>query len=655
MSFMKRNLLGLLLATVSVFMATGSVFAVVPTITPGSMPTVCAGTYSTLSYSSSGSPTTYSITWTGSPVGLPDVPAGTVLPLTAIPVNVLSSCATGTYSGTITVSNVSGSSAPMPISLSVNGLPTPFSVTGGGGYCSGGIGVHVGLSNTEGGVLYRLYRASAPVGTAIWGTGGSIDFGYQTLAGLYTVVGTNASTLCVNTMTGSAIVNVYSLPTVVNVTGGGGYCAGGTGVAVGLAGSSFGVNYQLYRGGTPVGSPLPGVGTSLDFGPQTIAGTYTAKATDTLSPFCPVSMSGSATVLTYPNPTVYNVTGGGDYCDGGYGVHVGLDNSNTSISYKLYRGATLISTTTGTGAPIDFGLQTGAGNYTVTARNTVYSCTANMNDTAVIGLIPVVVPSVAINASLGTTICDGQADSFTAFTTYGGSAPTYVWHLNGAYAGTGNTYTYTPVHNDYLTVTMTSNELCAIPSILTDGVTMTVKGDIIPTVVVNAYPGTSIINGTTETVTAVIINGGVAPTYQWYVNNVLVAGATSSSLVSNSFHDYDTVMCKVYGCAATPGQASVVLRVIPRTGVNDITADNGLQIAPNPSRGTFTVKGIVSGNDAAIKITDIVGKVIYTANVPVTGGMVNTVVQLPANVPAGIYMLSMHTQAENIVSKITVE
>ena len=51
-------------------------------------------------------------------------------------------------------------------------------------------------------------------------------------------------------MTGSAKVTVNTLPAAYQVTGGGSYCSGGTGVAIGLNNSSSGVSYQLMLGTT---------------------------------------------------------------------------------------------------------------------------------------------------------------------------------------------------------------------------------------------------------------------------------------------------------------------------------------------------------------------------------------------------------------------
>jgi hypothetical protein len=92
--------------------------------------------------------------------------------------------------------------------------PSAFMVTGGGAYCAGGAGVPVGLSGSESGVDYQLVRDGATnVGSPVAGTGMALDFGNQTVAGTYTVVGSNASG-CMTTMTGSAVVTVSPAATV---------------------------------------------------------------------------------------------------------------------------------------------------------------------------------------------------------------------------------------------------------------------------------------------------------------------------------------------------------------------------------------------------------------------------------------------------------
>ena len=102
---------------------------------------------------------------------------------------------------------VSGTCNPPAISgaatLTVNPLPTPFNVTGGGQFCASN-GVAVGLDGSESGVNYQLQVDSNPTGSPVAGTGNAISFGNQTTAGNYTVVGVDAITGCPNTMNGNA-------------------------------------------------------------------------------------------------------------------------------------------------------------------------------------------------------------------------------------------------------------------------------------------------------------------------------------------------------------------------------------------------------------------------------------------------------------------
>lgn len=79
---------------------------------------------------------------------------------------------------------------------------------------------------------------------------------------------------------------------------------------------------------------------------------------------------------------------------------------------------------------------------------------------------------------------------------------------------------------------------CAISSPRTP-VSVTVNPTLAASVSISANPGTTVCAGTSVTFTADPVNGGTAPTYQWQINGVNVAGATSpvfttSSLVNNN-------------------------------------------------------------------------------------------------------------------------
>jgi hypothetical protein len=85
--------------------------------------------------------------------------------------------------------------------------------------------------------------------------------------------------------------------------GSGSICSGSAGSMILLGGSQTGVTYQLYNGGVHIGTPLPGTGTSLNFGAQTAPGTYTVTATNDITA-CGRSM-GPATLTILPCPRTY--------------------------------------------------------------------------------------------------------------------------------------------------------------------------------------------------------------------------------------------------------------------------------------------------------------------------------------------------------------
>jgi len=315
------------------------------------------------------------------------VASGLPLTGTGLPLNFGNRTTAGTYTikatdlGTGCVSIMSGSAT-----VSVNPLPTAFNVTGGGGYCAGGTGVHVGLNGSIAGSSYQLQLAGSAIGSAVTGTGSALDFGLETLAGNYTVVATRILTGCTNTMTGAVSVAINPLPAAYTVTGGGDYCIGGSGNDVQLTGSNTGISYQLFNAGSPVGAPMTGIGLPVDFGFQTGAGAYTVVATD-LTTGCTKNMTGSATIVIDPLPLAHLVTGGGNYCNGGAGVNVGLNTSDVGIDYQLFNGTSTVgSPVTGTGTLISFGMQTVAGSYTVVATNTVTGCVNNMTGSATVAI-----------------------------------------------------------------------------------------------------------------------------------------------------------------------------------------------------------------------------------------------------------------------------
>ena len=113
--------------------------------------------------------------------------------------------------------------------------PTVYAITGGGSYCSGGVGMPIGLSNSELGVTYSLTDGN---GVAISiptqsGTGSAINFGNLTQAGTYRVFATRDGASCPSvSMTGSVSIQIIENPTVLAGVAMSAICQGGTSAAL---------------------------------------------------------------------------------------------------------------------------------------------------------------------------------------------------------------------------------------------------------------------------------------------------------------------------------------------------------------------------------------------------------------------------------------
>jgi len=131
----------------------------------------------------------------------------------------------------------------------------------------------------------------------------------------YRVIITETSFVCAGVVSTAATLSVTN-PIAFAVTGGGAYCSVGTGVAVGLANSESGVNYQLQIEGVNNGTAVAGTGSAISFGLKTVAGTYTVIATNAATG-CTATMTGSVDVTVTTPPSAGTLGGAQDICTAG--------------------------------------------------------------------------------------------------------------------------------------------------------------------------------------------------------------------------------------------------------------------------------------------------------------------------------------------------
>ncbi len=216
-------------------------------------------------------------------------------------------------------------------------------------------------------------------------------------------------------------------PTAFAVTGGGGYCAGGSGVAIGLSGSESGVSYQLKRDGNNVGATVGGNGSPLSFGNQTAAGTYTVLASR--SETCTATMTGSASVSINPLPVV-SITGlAASYCKNA--ASVTLSGSPAGGSFTIDNQAA----TTFDPASLSVG-----------PHSVGYSYTDGNGCTGVASPVSVTVnpaPSLSSVAASPNPVCEASLLTLTATASGGTGSLSYAWSGPNAYSASTNPATRT--------------------------------------------------------------------------------------------------------------------------------------------------------------------------------------------------------------------
>ncbi len=564
----------------------------------------------------------------------------------------------GSY--TVVANNlVTGCSSNMASSatVAINPLPDAHNVIGGGSYCVGGSGVHVGLDGSDIGIKYQLYHGTSLIGTAVSGTGTAIDFGAMMAAGSYTVVATNISTACVSDQDGSASITINALPTAYSVTGGGNYCETGLGVHVGIGNSEIGVDYQLYHNTTPVGVALPGTGTALDLGLQTLVGMYTVSATNATTG-CQAGMTGSTTINVLPIliPHV-NVTPSiaGTVCVGQtVSFSASPINGGATPTYQWK----VNGISAGVGSTYSY-IPLNGDVVTAMITSTAQCAHPDTGSTSVrMTVSEMQMPSATVSADPGSLVCSGAPVTYTAATMYEGTAPSMQWLKNGLPVGAGSTYSYYPSNGDIITFKLESNFNCRLADVVFGNpVTMTVENPVLPVVTITSSVNhENIGNGQPVTFTATAVQAGSRPSYQWVINSTVVPGATNSTFTTSNLVNRDSVTCEVMGVCGLVGFNSVKVEV-NRTGISSVTSGSDVRLVPNPNKGQFTVKGTLaaSNEEVTLEVTNMLGQVIYTSKVMTQNGVINEQVKLNNSLANGMYMLNLRSGSDNTVFHFVIE
>jgi gliding motility-associated-like protein len=166
--------------------------------------------------------------------------------------------------------------------------------------------------------------------------------------------------------------------------------------------------------------------------------------------------------------------------------------------------------------------------------------------------------SVIIDANPANTICQGTAVTYTATSASWGTSPSFQWFVNGNPAG-GNTPSWSnvPANGDAVFCVVTSNASCATNNPANSN-TITISATPTKSVQVSVTPNHSMIcPGTMVTFTALAVNEGAAPSFEWLVDGVSVQQGISPVYSTNTILAGIPVVCRLTSSLPCVTQQSV--------------------------------------------------------------------------------------------------
>ena len=358
--------------------------------------------------------------------------------------------------------------------------------------------------------------------------------------------------------------------------------------------------YQWKKNGTNVGS------NSSTYSDNTLANgnLITCEMTSSVSCASPslVTSNNLNMIVTTHVPSTVSITAntGINICEGTNVTFTAVPvNGGTAPVYQWKKNGTVVGSNSNTYS-----------NNALTNGNTIVcemtsnaTCVSNApvaSNTITMSVTASVIPLVSLSINTPLTICSGTSVTFTATTTNGGTSPTYLWEKNGITVGNNsNTYNDNSLTSiDVIACTITSNATCPLPNSAASHMALTVITTVVPSISISNNTGNTICPGTNVVFTALSINGGASPSYQWKKNGTNV-GINSNTYSDNTILNNDVISCLLTSNASCASPSSI--------GSNNITMTIDQNLASSVSIVSNPANPICEGTSVTFTATPVNG------------------------------------------------
>jgi len=248
--------------------------------------------------------------------------------------------------------------------------------------------------------------------------------------------------------------------------------------------------------------------------------------------------------------------------------------------------------------------------------------------------VPASTPPTAVFVTGSNTPCAGSGLNFTDNST----GNPYIWNWSFPGAATTSSTMQNPAGIVYATAGSYTITLHVSNAAGTDSTTQTVT--ILPTPAAPVVTQTGSVLSTTAT-------GG---TYQWYLNGIAIAGATSQSYTATTIPgNYLVTITNSSGCtASSPSFAATA------TGIQELSATREFQISPNPNNGVFDFNlVVVQPGDYELNVYNTIGQVLVSQKISHLTSAYHQTIDL-TSYGSGVYLLSVTDSHHQTVQKVVV-